>query len=116
MDIATLVVGYAATTLSAIGGLPQVIKSFKTKDTKSVSLGMFIIIFLAAVLWLTYGILKQDMPMMVGNSIGVLLYALVLIMKIHNIIHNGETAFSRKKPAKEEAKDPAQGGNNEQNG
>lgn len=69
----------ACTTLSLV---PQVIKTLKTKSTKDVSLGMFVIFTLGVILWLVYGFLTASISMIVANSLTFVLAAVILICKL----------------------------------
>jgi len=75
-------IGYAATALSIVSFLPQVVKSWKTKSTKDVSLPMYLIFTVSQALWLSYGILILSWPLIVANAIIFLLSLSVLILKL----------------------------------
>ena len=95
-ETALLIIGFVATSLTAIASVPQVIKTIKTKDTKSVSLLMFIILTLGYAGWLTYGSLRMDLPMIIGNAVGISFQLVIIIFKIVNIAKGKEKAFERK--------------------
>jgi MtN3 and saliva related transmembrane protein len=75
-------IGYAAATLATLAFLPQVIKSYREKSTKDISLTMYLVFFVGVVLWLIYGIHLNSMPMIVANAITALLALSILILKI----------------------------------
>ena len=81
MDFVT-VLGLVAGGLTTFAMLPQLIKILKTKSTKDISLLLFIMAFLGVTLWLVYGFLINDIPLMVGNGISLLLVGSVLILKL----------------------------------
>ncbi|MEK9132932.1 MAG: SemiSWEET transporter [Patescibacteria group bacterium] len=68
----------ACTTLSLV---PQVIKIIKTKSTKDVSLGMFVIFTLGVGLWLVYGFLVASIPIIIANSATFVLATIILVCK-----------------------------------
>lgn len=74
--------GYAAGTLATIAFLPQVIKAWKTKSTKDISLGMFSLFCTGAFLWLIYGILLKAAPIIIANSVTFTLAMIILIAKL----------------------------------
>jgi MtN3 and saliva related transmembrane protein len=76
------IIGYIATTLSVIAFIPQAIKSWKTKSTKDISLGMYAIFTTSQVLWFTYGVLIVAWPLIVANAIIFTLSAIILIHKL----------------------------------
>jgi MtN3 and saliva related transmembrane protein len=74
--------GFLAALLTTSAFLPQVIKTIREKDTKSLSLPMYIILTAGLLLWLTYGILIKDWALIIANSITGLLAFIILIAKI----------------------------------
>jgi MtN3 and saliva related transmembrane protein len=68
--------------LTVISFLPQVIRAWKTKETGDLSLGMFGILFAAGVLWIAYGVLSTQWPVIVTNSGTVLLNVAILVAKL----------------------------------
>lgn len=81
MDIVTII-GFIAGTLTTASFLPQVIKIWKTKDTTSISLLMYISFTAGVAMWLLYGILINDPPLYIVNGIALVLTSSVLILKI----------------------------------
>ena len=70
-----------ATIFGIIGGLanlPQVIKIFKRKSAKDISILTYAIIFLGTIVWILYGIQIRDMPILVGNIFGAITVSLVI--------------------------------------
>ena len=78
---ATTILGYAAGTLTTISLVPQVIKIWKTKSARDVSLGMFLIFSVGISLWVAYGLSINSMPVIIANSISLLLGFIVLWLK-----------------------------------
>lgn len=72
MEFNVTIVGYTAGVCSAICQFPQAYKVFKTKDTHSISLGMYLTMTIGVILWFTYGVLIEDMPMMLANGVGLI--------------------------------------------
>ena len=81
MNIYTIV-GLAAATCTTLAFLPQAIKVIRTKQTKDLSLVMYSVFTLGVFLWLMYGILVEDAPLIIANIITFILAATILIMKI----------------------------------
>lgn len=75
-------IGFAAAVLTTIAFLPQVYKTWKTKNVSSLSLPMLILFFIGIVLWLVYGFLKCSPSMIFANSITVISSILLLYFKI----------------------------------
>ena len=76
------IIGLMAATLSTVSFLPQVIQIFKTKHTKDISLVTFIILSFGIFLWLIYGILIMQTPVILANSVTLVLVIAILVMKI----------------------------------
>jgi len=66
------VIGLIAACLTTYAFLPQVYKTWKTKDVSGFSLPTFSLFFVGIVFWLVYGILKESLSMILANSITVL--------------------------------------------
>lgn len=81
MDWVTLI-GIMAGVFTTLSFLPQVIKAWKTKRTEDLSLSMYLIFVSGVVLWLVYGIIKADLPIILANSVTAILAGSVLIMKM----------------------------------
>ena len=81
MDPVT-VIGLIAAACTTFSYVPQAVKTIKTKDTKSLSLIMYVIMTVGIVLWLFYGVLKNDLPIIIANTITLLFAGIILILKI----------------------------------
>jgi len=77
----TTLIGYIAGTLSSIGFVPQVIKGFKTKHVKDVALWQPVLLSIGMIVWLIYGILLGEMPMILANSFAIACNVTVIIQK-----------------------------------
>lgn len=76
------IVGYIAAASTTIAFLPQAIQTIKTKDTKSISLGMYILFTFGVLMWLIYGIANTDWPIIIANAITLLLAIVILFYKV----------------------------------
>jgi MtN3 and saliva related transmembrane protein len=74
--------GLLAAVCTTISFLPQVIKTIKIKETKDISLLMYIVLTIGIILWLIYGILIKDFPIMIANAVTLILAATVLFLKV----------------------------------
>ena len=75
-------IGLVAASLTTLAFLPQALKIFKTKQTKDISLGMYIVFVLGIILWLIYGIMINDLPIIFANILSLVLSSSILILKI----------------------------------
>ena len=64
------------------GFIPQVIKVLKTKDTESISLGMYSMSVTGMLLWLAHGISISDIALIAANSMSATLAGTILICKL----------------------------------
>lgn len=83
MDL-ILVLGIAAAFCTTAAFLPQAFKTIRTRHTKDISLGMYLLMVTGLTLWLAYGIFKGDLPIIIANSVTVILAGLILFMKMRN--------------------------------
>ena len=72
------ILGYTAGFITSLTFLPQVIKTWKEKSARDISLMMFIIAALNESLWIVYGILLNNMVIILTN-VTVLTMALIMI-------------------------------------
>ena len=80
--IGTDAIGYAAAFCTTSAFLPQAYVAIKHRDTKSLSLAMYIIFTTGLVLWLIYGVAKHDWALIASNAVTATLAALILITKL----------------------------------
>ncbi len=76
------VLGIIAGMLTTAAFLPQVIKTWKSKSAKDLSLGMFLLFVLGVILWLVYGIFSQALPIILANAATLLLSSVLLYFKL----------------------------------
>ena len=76
------ILGLVATCFTTSSFVPQVITTYKTRDVSGISLSTYVIITFGLALWLIYGILKHDLPLIVANSMMVILTFSIAVMKI----------------------------------
>lgn len=76
------IIGFAAAILTTAAFLPQVYKTWKTKDVSSLSFSMLLMFFIGIVGWLVYGFLINSPSMIFANTITVVSAFLLLYFKI----------------------------------
>lgn len=81
-ETSSLIIGIAASTLSAFCMLPQLIKIAKEKAAENISVPMLVTLILGLSLWLTYGILKKDFIILISNAISVAINIAILILSL----------------------------------
>lgn len=75
-------IGYVAGILVIASLIPQMIKSWKSKSTKDISLLRYLIYVAGITLWLIYAILLRNGPMILSNLVAILFAGSILYMKI----------------------------------
>lgn len=76
------ILGLIATAFTTSSFVPQVWRTWKTRDVSGISLPTYLIITIGLGLWLAYGILKGDLPLTVANAVMVILTGAITVMKI----------------------------------
>lgn len=77
-------IGYLAAFLTTVSFIPQVIQIYKTKNTDAISGLMYIIFCIGVALWLSYGLIIESLPVIVANSITLVLAVYIVFMKFKN--------------------------------
>ena len=75
-------VGYLAGALTVVSMVPQVLRAWRTKQTKDLSVRTFFLLITAGALWITYGILASDWPVIATNAGMVTLNGAILGAKL----------------------------------
>jgi MtN3 and saliva related transmembrane protein len=78
----TQLLGLAAGTFTTVAFLPQVIKTWKSRSAKDLSLGMFLFFCLGVAMWLGYGVLVRDIPVIAANLLTLMLASVLLFFKL----------------------------------
>lgn len=77
-------VGFVAGGLTTAAFIPQVLKSWHTRDLSGVSLRMYGLFTTGVALWLAYGLVLMSWPVIVCNAITLLLAGGVLALKLRH--------------------------------
>lgn len=81
MDANTLL-GIAAGLLTTLVFIPQVIRTWRTRSTHDISLVMFLLFNTGLVLWLIYGVRIGSWPIIVANTVTLVLAMSILYFKL----------------------------------
>jgi MtN3 and saliva related transmembrane protein len=77
----TTILGLIAATITTISFIPQVIKIWKLKETRDISLLMYAILGIGIFLWIIYGVLLWDLPLILANGITFIFVLIILFFK-----------------------------------
>jgi MtN3 and saliva related transmembrane protein len=82
IDTLVPIVGILATVFAISSTVPQIIKGIKTRKMDDVSALLIMALIVGLSLWVVYGVAKGDIVIIGGNSVGVLLNSILLLLKI----------------------------------
>lgn len=76
------VLGALAAVITTTAFMPQVYKTWKTKDTKSLSLTMYVSFFIGVTLWTIYGFYLESIPMILANAVTAMSALILIVLKL----------------------------------
>ncbi len=77
-----LIIGLIAASLTTFAFLPQSIKAIKTKHTGDISLLTLVMLEVGIIVWIVYGVLDKDIPLVAANSVSFVFMTVTLILKL----------------------------------
>ena len=78
----TEIFGYCAAVLTTVSFVPQAWHTFKTRDVRGISLGMYSVFTAGVACWLVYGLLLGAWPIVIANVVTLALAGGILVMKL----------------------------------
>lgn len=75
-------IGGIAATITTLCWVPQAIKVIRTRDTKAISLTMYLMLAIGIALWLAYGLLIDSWPLIGANAVTIVPVLIILGMKL----------------------------------
>lgn len=75
------IMGIIAGILTTTSLVPQVIKTYKSRSAEDLSLRMFSLFSVGVLLWLIYGIINKDLPIILANAFTLVLALTLLFFK-----------------------------------
>jgi len=79
----TDILGFVAGICVMTSVIPQILKVWRTKKVKDISLLTFSVLTFGVALWVVYGILKKDMPIIITNSISLFLNLIMVYFIVY---------------------------------
>ena len=76
--------GFFAGAFTTVAFVPQMLQVWRSRSTGDISLGMYVVFIIGVGLWLVYGVALGSLPVILANSVTLLLAAFVLIMKLRH--------------------------------
>lgn len=80
----THLIGLGAAFCTTVAFLPQVIRAWQTRSTKDLSLSMFLVFTTGIFLWLVYGLILRDVPLIAANGTTFVLSGTILYFKLRH--------------------------------
>ena len=74
--------GFVAGAFTTAAFVPQVLKTWRTRSTRDISLGMFAVFAIGVLLWLVYGIYLDSLPIVLANGITLVLAGAMILFKL----------------------------------
>ena len=83
MDV-TFLLGTIAAVLTSLSFVPQAIKTVRSGDTRAISLPMYVVFVIGIVVWLIYGFLLWEIPIILANTLTLIFSSIILGVKLRN--------------------------------
>ena len=90
MTVSSDLIGYVAAFFTTFSFAPQALLTLRTRDTRTLSLGMYSMFVTGVSLWLVYGVLQDDWIIVAANGLTLLLAMPILGMKVFNRVLGNE--------------------------
>src|SRR6266536_206973 len=74
--------GFLAGTVTSISVIPQIVKAYKSRHVRDISIWQPVLLNLGMCLWLTYGIIIGDIPLILANTFSIICNTLLIGMKL----------------------------------
>ena len=74
--------GFVAETLTTLAFLPQVVKTWRTKSSNDLSVSTLGMISTGVLLWLVYGLLVGDLPIIAANAVTLVLVVSIFVLAL----------------------------------
>jgi MtN3 and saliva related transmembrane protein len=90
------VLGFVAAALTSLSYIPQVQKALPKESTGDLSLKMLVALFIGLALWIVYGLVVEDMVIVIANCVGGALVGVVLWCKVRDVMAQRREKFEFK--------------------
>ncbi len=77
-------IGLVAASCTTLAFLPQVVRSWRTRHTRDISLAMSVVMTTGIALWLVYGWMIGDVPLILANTVTLVFSATLLVLKLRH--------------------------------
>ncbi len=80
--------GISAGVLTAASRVPQIVKTWKTRSAGGLSLSMYAMLCAGFLLWLTYGLMTDNVPVILSNVVSLAFNLVLLVFRFRFGSHN----------------------------
>jgi MtN3 and saliva related transmembrane protein len=97
--------GLVAAAITSASAVPQVVRTYRTRHARDISIWQPVLLNIGMLLWLIYGVSLGDLPLILANAFSIVCYTLLIIMKIYfkeDDNRSGDGYSDMKKTHKEE--------------
>lgn len=75
-------IGLIGGFITSVAVVPQVVRTWRTKHARDLSIWQPLLLIVGMLFWLAYGVMLGDMPLIIANSFSVACYLLLIVMKL----------------------------------
>jgi len=90
--VSPTIIGFAAGTLTSLAAIPQLVKTLKTRHVRDISIWQPFLLTIGVALWMIYGILIHDLPLIIANMTPLVCNTLLTGLKIYYSRNDSFTA------------------------
>jgi MtN3 and saliva related transmembrane protein len=76
-------IGLVAGFLTSVAVIPQVVRTYRTRHARDISIWQPLLLDIGMILWLIYGIMLKDLPLILANAFSIFCNTLLIGMKIY---------------------------------
>lgn len=76
-------IGLVAGSITSVAAIPQVIKTLRTRHARDISIWQPLLLAIGVALWMVYGILIHDQPLILANIVPLICNLLLVVMKLY---------------------------------
>jgi len=84
MNNSVQILGLTAALLTSVSMIPQAVKSIRYHQYKDLSMVTYSLLVSGVMLWVIYGVIQNDWPVILANSIAIVPTSIILILKLKN--------------------------------
>jgi MtN3 and saliva related transmembrane protein len=76
-------IGLLAGAITSAAVIPQVVRTYRTRHARDISIWQPVLLDIGMILWLIYGVMLKDLPLILANAFSIACNTLLIGMKIY---------------------------------